>query len=78
MDDKAKEIAYDILQHEYIKRKNINVSDENIREILNLFPNEWFTCYSLEKRIKIISLALKNNINIEEVNYYEEKERIAK
>lgn len=74
MDEESKEIAYNILQHEYFKRRNINADEENFKEIFNFFPNEWFTCLSLDKRIEIISLALKNNINIEQAQLIKEKE----
>lgn len=76
MDDGAKEIAYDILQHEYLKRRNVPMSEENFGEIMKLFPFDWFTYYSLDKRIEIISMALKNNIDIEEALEINQKSKI--
>lgn len=74
MDNNAKEIAYDILQHEYLKRRNISINDGNFNEIMNFFPNEWFNCYSLDKRVEIISTALKNNVDIEQAQRIKERD----
>ena len=60
-----KEIAYSILQNEYLKRRNIQISEANFDEINRQFPPDWFTCFSLDSRIRIISHALKNNIDLE-------------
>lgn len=67
MDNTVNEIAYNILQNEYLKRKNISTSEDNIKNIILAFPEDWFLKYSIEKRIKIISFALKNNLEIQEI-----------
>ena len=66
MNNDVKELAYFVLQDEYLKRKNIENSEENLKQIISIFPSNWFIKYSLDTRIKIISIALKNNIDLEE------------
>ena len=67
MNEDVKEISYYILQSEYLKRKNIDSSEENFAKIVKVFPEDWFTKYSLDEKIKFISIALKNNIDLENV-----------
>lgn len=67
MDNNVQEIAYNLLQYEYLKRKKVFISESNLKKIFEYFPEDWHIRYSLDDRIKIISLALKNNVDIEEV-----------
>lgn len=66
MNNEVNEIAYNILQNEYLKRKNISSNEENLKNIIKEFPEDWFLIYSIEERIRIMSIALKNNIDLEE------------
>ena len=64
MDNNVNEVSYALLQNEYFKRKNIDVSKNNLNDFVNFFPEDWFLVYSLEERINIISIALKNNMDL--------------
>lgn len=67
MDNEINEIAYSLLQNEYLRRKSISSDEKNLKNIIKELPYDWFLSYSLEERIKIISSALKNHLDIEEV-----------
>ena len=64
MENNVNEVSYALLQNEYFKRKNIDVSKGNLNDLIKFFPEDWFLNYSLEDRINIISTALKNNIDL--------------
>ena len=66
MRDDVKKIGYYILQDEYLKRRNVVVDENDLKQVINEFPSDWFL-YSLDDRIKFITLALKNNLNIKDV-----------
>ena len=67
MKNKLEEITYNLLQNEYFRRRGINVSLLELRDIIKMFPEDWFLKYSIDERINIITLALKNNIKLDEV-----------
>lgn len=67
MNSDVNELAYNLLQHEYLKKKEISQSEDNIKTIMNLFPEDWFLIYPIEERIEIISIALKNDLDIRDV-----------
>ena len=66
MRDDVKKIGYYILQDEYLKRRNVVVDENDLKQVINEFPSDWFL-YSFDDRIKFITLALKNNLNIKDV-----------
>ena len=66
MEKNIKEIAYNLIQNEYFKRRNIDVKTLDLSQIIKMFPEDWFLKYGIDERIDIITLALKNNINLEE------------
>ena len=65
MDEDAKEISYLLLQYEYLKRKGIT-DDKDLEKISKCFPENWFL-YKLDVRLKLISLALKENKDLFDV-----------
>ncbi len=64
MDEKILEIGYHLLQNEYLEKHGYSINDDIINRP-SVFPIAWFS-YSFEERIKILQMALKNGIDLDE------------
>lgn len=67
MNDVNNEFAYNLLQYEYLRRKGFSNSESELSEIFKVFPEDWFLKYTLKQRIDIISVALKNELDLSDV-----------
>lgn len=69
MDNDTKYIAYLLLKNEYAKRNNINdLSDEDVMKNYNkYFPQDWEIIFNVDRKIELLTIALKNNLNLIEV-----------
>lgn len=70
VDMNTKQMVYLLLQHEYLKMLNLdNLSEEEIlKNSHEIFPNDWFLTYSLDKQIECISEAIKQKKKINELD----------
>ena len=67
--DHNKEAAYLLLQNQYLKQildKDEYTEEEVIEYSNKLFPNEWFLI-DVEKRIQLISKAIKEKRDLNEI-----------
>lgn len=67
--EEYKQIAYLILQNKYLQLMGIsNESELNILSKSNqFFPNDWTIKYGIDKRINMLSKAIKENKNLIEI-----------
>lgn len=65
----SKLIAYYILQHKYLKQCGLDANQEEyiLKDYHKFFPENWEIEYNVDKKIELISLAIKNNQNLIDV-----------
>lgn len=65
----ANELAYLILQHKYLEIMGLkDYSEDEILKVYNqYFPENWGVEYTYDKKIQLISNAIKQNRNLKDV-----------
>ena len=71
-EDSSKLYFYCILEYNYLNMIGYNEKTEKefLKEINKIFPQRWHSYYSIDKRIKYLSTALKEKKNLNEVVGY--------